>query len=687
VVVGDQAGPWRGASLGAIVPGAWPAPPTPAPTDYTDAAPGRRPGPGPRPPLRPAPPLTDERSFRVLHHPDHDNPTGPALPCAPAPAGAPATPDSHLSRQLLHRIGGRVSIQSFLTDGSLARLCDEVSRLTGVPIWLCDVDGRVVVPSDTARRWELWPAEAGARRAFSLVGRAFPDGGVRPPGGPARPGAVDPFAVPLVTSLGQIGTIVMPADWGRDDPAERRALERAVLLLAGTAVESCEGMLALRRRVHELDAMYRLSSLLVQARDVDTMLRAALDLALESLQLDAGCISMLGEPADAPPPEPPGSRLVHRAWRGLSERWLADEHPLSIDGALRRQALEGEVVCIEDLLTDPRVADHERPRLEGLAALVATGLIYQGRALGLLRLYARAPRRFTPDQLGLLRSIADHAAMAVALEQLRALREQEARLARQLQVAADVQRRMLPRQLPTNRRFDLAARYAPSSALGGDFYDFFEKPDGALGLAVGDVVGKGVPAALLMSAVRANLRAFASEDWRLDEVIAKVNRALSRDTLESEFCTMWCGILDPRDLRLSYCSAGHDPAILFRAEPPEQARPHAAPTHPAWTTTLLGTDAFPLGLEAQQHYEVAVHTLRPGDLVLAYTDGLSEARDFSNRAFGRDRIVAAVLELLQREPDAPAGRVVEHLMWSLRQFCGVRMADDDVTLIVLRVRP
>jgi serine phosphatase RsbU (regulator of sigma subunit) len=627
----------------------------------------------------------------VHHHPDPDNPHGGTPQPPTAPAGTPTTPDSHVSRQDLHRVGGRVSIQSFLTDGSLARLCDEVSRLTGVPIWLCDVDGRVVVPSDTARRWELWPAEDGARRAFALVGRAYPEGGIRTTGTPGKHGAVDPFAVPLITSLGEIGTIVMPADWGRDDPGERRALERAVLLLAGTAVESCEGMLALRRRVHELDAMYRLSSLLVQARDVDTMLRAALDLALQSLHLDAGCISMLSEPAESPANDPTPAHLVHRAWHGLSERWLADEHPLSVDGTLRRRALEGEVVCIENLLTDPRVADHERPRLEGLAALVATGLISQGRPLGLIRLYARTPRSFTADELGLLRSIADHAAMAVALEQLRTLREQEARVARQLRVAADVQRRMLPRQLPSSRRFDLAAKYAPSSALGGDFYDFFEKPDGALGLAVGDVVGKGVPAALLMSAVRANLRAFASEDWRLDEVIAKVNRALSRDTLESEFCTMWCGILDPRDLRLSYCSAGHDPALLFRATNPTNPTPPTPvptathPEHTAWTTALLGTDAFPLGLDAEQPYQVAVHTLRPGDVLVAYTDGLSEARDFSNRAFGRERIVTTVLDLLHREPDAPAGRIVEHLMWSLRQFCGVRMADDDVTLIVLRV--
>lgn len=581
----------------------------------------------------------------------------------------------------------RLSLQSFLTDGSLARLCDEMTRLTGVPIWLRDTDGRAVVPRDGGRRWELVSPEAGAERAFSLLSRPFP--------GLGNPGDATAlmnhlFVAPLTTSVGEIGTIAMTADWGADDPRERRALERAVLLMAATACESVEGQLSLRRRLHELDALFRLSSLLVQTQDDDALLQRTLSLVLEALGLDAGTISMFEDgpaQADAPPvgagqaPAPAGpgatARLIHRASVGLSRAWLDDSAPLSIDGALRLRAMAGEVVCVEDLLGDERISDPERPRAERLASLMTTGLTYQGRALGLIRLYSRSRRAFSPDDCELLRAMADHAAMLVAVQGLRALREQDQQVQRQVAVAADVQRRMLPRTLPSNPRFDLASRYQPSHVLGGDFYDFFEKPGGELGMVVGDVVGKGVPAALLMSAVRASLRAFASEDWRIDEVVRKVNLAMSRDTLESEFCTLWCGVVDPASLVLSYCSAGHDPALLLRRE--------SGPGGP-WAATNLGTDGMPVGIDPAQAYEVATVQLRAGDVLVAYTDGLSEARDFDNRGFGKERIVRTLTDLLTAEPAAPAARVVERLMWALRQFCGLKMSGDDVTIAVVRVR-
>jgi sigma-B regulation protein RsbU (phosphoserine phosphatase) len=673
----------------------------------------------------------------------NDAPTQPTPPKAGPPGQGHADALARApGADALLRIAGRVSIQSFLTDGSLARLCDEMSRLTGVPIWLRDVDGRVVVPRDgasaardtapgpapaviesaasarvsepshpptTARPWEVWSGEAGARRAYELVGRPFPAGGLRVPEGetgadtpgqplgagplasaPGAPGAgigSDAFVVPLRTNIGEIGSIVMPADWGKDDPKERRALERAVLLLARTAVESCEGALALQRRVHELDAMFRLSSMLVRARDADSVLRTALDLALDVLALDAGSISMLDDPegglgSDNEPPAPgsatrtgPGARLIHRAVVNLSSEWLADQTPLSTGGTLRERALRGDVICVDDLHSDPRVSDPERARREGLVSLIVTGLNYQGRELGLIRLYSRQRRTFTPEECGLLRSIADHAAMVVALQTVRALRERDAQVQRQLRVAAEVQRRMLPRTLPSNPRFDLAGRCAPSFALGGDFYDLFEKDDGALGLAVGDVVGKGVPAALMMSAVRASLRAFASENWRLDEVLRKVNQATVRDTLESEFCTLWCGIVHPETMILSYSAAGHDPAMLLRRD-----------AAGVWQVTDLGSDAMPLGIDPQTPYEVAEHVLVAGDVLVAYTDGLSEARNFDNEAFGRGRVLATLMAQLGRTPEASAAEIIEHLMWSLRQFCGVRMSGDDVTIICARVR-
>ncbi|MFN0011699.1 MAG: PP2C family protein-serine/threonine phosphatase [Phycisphaerales bacterium] len=554
---------------------------------------------------------------------------------------------------------GRVpSIEDYLTDGSIARLCDEMGKLTGVPIWLRNAAGRVIVPgsaADSGKLWSLLDADEGARRAFALVGRAYDE-------------RADLFIAPLRMSVGQVGEIVLPADWTGADPTGRRALERAITLLASTAVESCEDQVSLRRRVNELDALFRLSSLLARDDDPDKVLHTALQLAIEVLSADAGTI--LATDGDT-------GVLVNKASYGLSDTWLARQAPLSNEGVLRARALAGEVVAVADLRDDDRIADHDAPQAEGLVSLITTGLLYQGRAAGLIRLYTRARHEFSVQDADLLRAIADHAAMALAHARLRRLREEDQLIKRQVRLAADVQRRMLPQTLPQLPEFDLAARYNPSFHLGGDFYDLFVRRH-QLVLSVCDVVGKGVPAALLMSSVRASLRAYTQDLVELDEVMSRLNKSLARDTLESEFATLWLGVADPRTLRLTYCGAGHDPPLIFRV--PQ----HRAPS-PA-DVDELPAGGMALGIDPSQRYQLGSFDLLPHDVLVSYTDGVSEASDFENRRFGKDRIKASVLGVLASEPQASASRIADHLLRELRNFCGLKSANDDVTLVVLRVR-
>lgn len=581
---------------------------------------------------------------------------------------APSVPPSHPS---LAALG--LSIRDFLTDGSLARMCDEFSRMSGVPVWLRDRENMVIVPSEAAGinnaanlPWRVVDGTTGAMRAYQMVGRAYDPN-------------VQLFVAPIRTSVGDIGTIAMPAAWDNDDPLSRRALERAVTILASTGVEHVEGMLILRERVEALDALFRLSSLLVKADDPDKLVQAALDLALDVLRMDAGTISVID---DGSPGAPSVSGnlggdsalgLKHKAVRNLSPAWLAENAPLSTDGELRDQAFRGGVVAVTDLLHDPRIADPSRPAAEGLVSLLTAGLVFGGRASGLIRLYSRSLREFTQSEMNLLRAIADHAAMALAHARLRQLREQDAQMRRQLKLAAEVQQRMLPRTLPVFERFDLAARYVPSYQLGGDFYDVFER-GGCLALAVGDVVGKGVPAALIMSAVRSGLRAYCAGGGPLDQVMGQLNSATARDTMESEFVTLWAATLNPQDLSIAFCSAGHDPALVFSA------------AGSGIEVSELATGDMALGIDTAQTFHVGRQTLRPGDVVLAHTDGLSDATDFNGKRFTHQRIRETVLRLLAAEPAASAARIVEHLMWTVRQFAGVRLSTDDITLVVVRVR-
>jgi phosphoserine phosphatase RsbU/P len=582
----------------------------------------------------------------------------------------PNTPSHPAGHQTLAALG--LSIRDFLTDGSLARMCDEFSRMSGVPVWLRDRENMVIVPNEGSngvsnQPWRVVDGTSGAVRAFQMVGRAYDPN-------------VQLFVAPIRTSVGDIGTIAMPAAWDNDDPLSRRALERAVTILASTGVEHVEGMLILRERVEALDALFRLSSLLVKADDPDKLVQAALDLALDVLRMDAGTISVIDDGGAGSPAVTSNLGgdaalgLKHKAVRNLSPAWLAENAPLSTDGELRNQAFKGGVVAVSDLLHDPRITDPSRAAAEGLVSLLTAGLVFGGRASGLIRLYSRSQREFTQSEMNLLRAIADHAAMALAHARLRQLREQDAQMRRQLKLAAEVQQRMLPRTMPVFDRFDLAARYVPSYQLGGDFYDVFER-GGCLALAAGDVVGKGVPAALIMSAVRSGFRAFCSSGAPLDQVMGHLNASTARDTMESEFVTLWAAMLNPADLSISYCSAGHDPALVF-------TRVEGGPLE----VLELTTGDMALGIDTAQAFHLGTQTLRPGDVVLAHTDGLSDATDFNGKRFTHQRIRETVLKLLTAEPGATASRIVEHLMWTVRQFAGVRLSTDDITLVVVRVR-
>lgn len=561
--------------------------------------------------------------------------TGPPLPIA-APAGILAARPEF-------------SITDFITDGSLAGLCDELSALTGVPVILRDALGRRIVRSATAPFWAHEPA--------------FP-----------APDPARETVVHLRVEDQVIGSLAVSGEEAHD-PNTRRGLERALTLLAATATELCGQQLDLRHRVKEVQALYRLSSLLVRATKFEAVLDIALESALDVLELDAGSI-VIFEQEEGPTTQTEVD-LVLKASRNLSHEWLHDPLPLSKDRLFDKLALEGEVVASHDLQADDRILIPDRVAREGLRAAVHAGLVFQDRAIGVIRLYARRPRDFTDAEKRLLKSIAHQAAIAVEQARLLKMQERDARIQRQVQLAADVQQRMLPRKLPVIPRLDVAARYLPSFELGGDFYDFFELGDN-LGVAIGDVVGKGIAAALLMAGVRSSLRAHVQDIYHIDDVLSRVNAALSRDTLDNEFATLWYGVVDTHRLRLTYCSGGHEPPMVFRVPL------HRAPTQADIDDLSIGGMA--VGVDPSQRYQRGTYDLQIRDVFLAYTDGVTDMLDFQGRKFGKARLRQVVRELLSKEPEAPAARIIEHLFWELRQFGGILERPDDQTVVVVRVK-
>lgn len=559
-------------------------------------------------------------------------------------------------------------MRDFLTDGSVSALCDELAQLLRVPIWLRDQSGEVIIPvwrddatvSGGGHPWSIVTEAVGRERAFQLVSRTAAE-------------CFEPTPVPLRIRAGLLGAIVlcMPRD---AQPERAEAIRRSLGLLASSVCDVCEAQWTLRQRIKELDALYRLSALLTESQsagaggtDVDRLLEAALLLAIQTLYVDAGSIALIEDGRDVP---------AIRASHGLSSTWTSDTETLSRRGVLRQAALKGEVICVEDLLHDPRIEATERIRTEGLVSLITTGLLDQGTPIGLIRLYTRQARVFTSAEGELLKAIAEHAAAAVTTARLRKLREQDEAMKRQVRLAASVQRRMLPRTTPNVPPFDVAAHYAPSFELGGDFYDFLEL-GGHLGVLVGDVAGKGVPAALLMSSVRASLRAHAQDVYHIGDVLKRVNRALVRDTLDNEFVTLWYGVADPVSLRLTYCAAGHDWPLLIRI-------PRDRPVTDR-DCQRLTADGMALGIDPTQEYPLGVFQLQPRDVIISWTDGLHDAVNFEGSKFGGTRLKLALLDLLQREPNASAARITDHILAAVRQFSGLSGRTDDITVVVLRV--
>ncbi len=542
-----------------------------------------------------------------------------------------------------------LNITDFITDGSLAALCEELTRLTGVRVCLRDNEGRAIARTAEPPFWRYDPGACGTTGGES---------------------------VPLEAQGQSIGSLTLaPGEPRLPEAQARESLESALSLLAAAAGELVRQQIDLKHRVKEVQALYRLSSLLARAMDVDRVLNIALDLALDTMELDAGSIVLFEQ--DEGPTTQTEVDLVLKASRNLSREWLELPLPLSRDRLFDKLALKGEVVTSRDLAEDDRVFIPEMVEREGLRGAMHAGLVFQDRAIGVIRLYSRRPREFDAADKGLLTTIAHQAAVAVEQARLLKLQEREARIQRQVELAADVQRRMLPRSLPKMSRLDVAARYLPSFELGGDFYDLIELGP-SLGVTIGDVVGKGIAAALLMAGVRASLRAHVEDVYHIDDVLQRVNAALCRDTLDNEFVTLWYGVIDTEKLRLTYCSGGHEPPLVFKATPGR------APT--AADIDELSIGGMAVGIDPNQRYQRGTYDLHKDDVVLAYTDGVTDMLNFGGEKFGKKRLRQAVLDLLTREPEASAARLVEHIYWELRQFGGLRDRPDDQTVVVVRVR-
>lgn len=586
--------------------------------------------------------------------------TDPAQSCVPS-SGDDAGPAAVASDS------PRPKLTDFLDLTTLQEIQDAFAALTKLPTVILDAEGRpLTTPTDTARQERsdrvldfllLENDEASGAGVYSapivLEGQQLGTIRFQPP---AREG--DGHGLPMsgAAVADRDGRLSGSSPLAGQTP-QRAAAVQFLYLLANHITRLCYQEYQLRQRLEELGALYRISTVLSGEGDLQSVLDSAASLASKALNVKAVAIRVL---------DPGGSLSVTRAVSGFSEAFLDREAMLTARTPLVEQALGGETAQAADLGATTELADPEQALAEGIGAVLAVGIRHLGEPMGVMQFFGELGRRFRSAERHLAQAIAQLVGAAIAAARHAAQREEGERVQRQLRLATDVQQKMLPSEPPPSACFDIAAKFVPSFELAGDFYDFLEL-QGSIGLAVGDVAGKGIGAGLLMASVRAALRAYSQDVYDLDEIIRRVNVSLFRDTRDREFVTLFYGVLDPKAMRLTYCNAGHEPALLLRGG----------------RVTELKTGGMALGVDGGQRYDKGILHLQPHDLLVFFTDGLIDAMNAEGRRFGRARLYQTVSQLGQRS----AADAAHLLMWEMRRYIGLRRNKDDTTLVVVRVKP
>ncbi len=264
------------------------------------------------------------------------------------------------------------------------------------------------------------------------------------------------------------------------------------------------------------------------------------------------------------------------------------------------------------------------------------------------------------------------AQLRVHIKQLGEEQAARARVERDLAIAREIQQSLLPAGDPLNERLEIAGRSRYCDQTGGDYYDFIDiahSPAGTTLIAIGDVTGHGIAAALLMASARAALRVGAADVGQLSQMMNKVNRLLTSDKLHDKFMTMTLLTIDPQHLKVRWSSAGHDPAIVFH---PDDG-----------SFEELDGGEIPLGIDIDvQYVEYESNSLRSGDILLLGTDGIWETRNANDELFGKDRL----RELIRGVSSHSAKEIAQEIEQQLDRYRGHANAEDDITFVLIRLK-
>ena len=448
-------------------------------------------------------------------------------------------------------------------------------------------------------------------------------------------------------------------------PPEGKPLEQKVVVFEGekdestastTVVTSLEGALSNQTLVLErggakatapMQALLRAGQVLAENKPLAELFPIILDLAIQAVTAQRGVLLILEN-----------GKLVPRAHKGEGFRIST--------GVRDRVINEKTSILVRDAMADEAFKARMSIVEQKVHTMMAVPLQTKEQIIGLL--YVDSPfilREFTKDDLSLLTVMANTAAIRIENSRLAEIEAAERIMMRDLSQAAEIQRGVLPRQAPQLASVDLAGYNAACRTVGGDYYDFFPYPDGRVGLALGDVSGKGMPASLMMMALHARVQVLAEEPRDLGAFMTRLNKATCFNCPSNRFITFFFCMFDPANGSLNFANAGHNPPIVVRA---------------SGESEMLEGGGPPLGILAMAPFAQQATQLNPGDLLAIYSDGVTECINGQEEEFGEQRFI----EVLRQNREKPAAAIAEAVTNALLEFAAGAPPADDITLVVAR---
>jgi len=468
----------------------------------------------------------------------------------------------------------------------------------------------------------------------------------------ANPEVRSELAVPLITKNRVIGVIDIQAEQLNYFRPEHLHLLRLTASRIAGAIENARLYTRVARQAQTLQVLNEISREITSILDPDELLERVGQLIRRIIDYQMLSIWLIDEEAHV---------LRNSLAIRFGERFDPKETLPLERGLVGAAIAEKRIVTVPDVRKDPRYhMVNPETRSE-----MTVPLVYKGRAIGVLDIEHTRAHFFNEDHERALTTLAGQIAISLENAQLyQRVAQQERRLERDLAMAREVQLRLLPQKKPEHQRAEFAARFLPARTIGGDLYDFLPYDAQSTGIALGDVSGKAAPAALYAALVSGIMRSEASTRPSPSQMLRTLNDALQERKLDSQYVAMVYAVWNDANLTLQIANGGAVQPLICRGEDVDTIR----------------AEGFPVGMFPNATWEEFSIALQPGDSVVFFSDGISDAQNAAGEMYGTDRLAACVKKYRQKS----AAKMAESLLNEVGRFQGKQDRFDDETVVVVR---